>query len=126
MAYGSEGLENLFASLYRWSAENPPCQDQEINFSFPLPKLYEYAAFFFSTIEGKSYLFRRESRLRTLVEYYSLLIVDRAEQAGLNRYHIDLPENIAQVEKDINESDYLIFKKQYTNSLYSLHDRAKQ
>ena len=47
--------------------------------------------FFLNTLGGRSYMLRRESKLRMLVSYYAILIVDRANDEKFNRYGIDVP-----------------------------------
>ncbi len=85
-----------------------------------MPKLYEHAAFFLNTLGGQSYLFRRDSRLRTLIRYYSILIIDRAIRKNENKYHIILPDRIKALIKDINAMDDLDNQEQYLNHLRNI------
>jgi len=66
-----------------------------------LRHLYEYAGFFLDTLGGKSYLSRRNSKTRTLVQYYAILIIDQANKERMNRYGIDIVEFIDILSDDI-------------------------
>jgi hypothetical protein len=76
--------------------------------------LYDYAGFFLSTLGGRSYLFRRDSDIRILMTFYGVLIVDLANDRGLNSNGIDIRPAIRTSYNDIieymrlaDQSDYL-------------------
>lgn len=59
-----------------------------------LNTLYQYASFFLNTLGGRSYLLRRDSKLRMLVNYYALRILDMANDARLNAYGLDIRPHV--------------------------------
>lgn len=119
LKYENDDIEHLFNLFYSWS-QLPHCEVNGLNLRLPLPKLYEHAAFFLNTLGGQSYLFRRDSRLRTLIRYYSILIIDRAIRKKENKYHITLPDRIKALIKDINAMDGLDNQEQYLNHLRNI------
>ena len=69
----SEVLEPAMAVMFAWiTACNSSSKQLDLN------TLYQYAHFFLNTLGGRSYLLRREAKLRILVNYYSLLVIDMA------------------------------------------------
>ncbi|VAW37129.1 hypothetical protein MNBD_DELTA03-878 [hydrothermal vent metagenome] len=119
LKYENNDLEHLLNLFYSWS-KLPGCKTNGLNLQLPLPKLYEHAAFFLNTLGGQSYLFRRDSRLRTLIRYYSILIIDRAIKKNENKYHITLPARIKALIKSINTMDDLDNQEQYLNHLRNI------
>jgi hypothetical protein len=88
--------------------------------------LYEYAGFFLNTLAGKSYLLRRDSKVRILTSYYCVLIVDRANDETLNRHGIDVRPHIDFLFYDIINQRVLVNKKQYLGKLVSLKEKYKR
>ncbi len=119
LKYENNNIEHLLSLFYSWS-KLPDCKVGDLNLRLPLPKLYEHAAFFLNTLGGQSYLFRRDSRLRTLIRYYSILIIDRAIRKDENKYHIALPARIKALIKGINAMDDLDNQEQYLNHLRNI------
>jgi hypothetical protein len=64
-------------------------------------QLYEYAGFFLNTLGGQSYLYRRDPVTRTLVKYYSVLILDMADRQTMNPYGIDIRPHLMLVKEDM-------------------------
>ncbi len=91
----------------------------------PMPVLYDYAGFFLETISGKSYLMRRESTTRCLTLYYSVLILDRAVEQGLNRYGIDIREHIGFAKENIRNQGGLANREQYLATLEALERKYR-
>lgn len=75
---------------------------------------------------GRSYLFRRDSRSRLLVNYYAILIVDRANALGINRHGIDISQPIPQLIQEIESSNQLVYKENYLDRLYQLQETLPQ
>ncbi len=119
LKYENDNIEHLLSLFYSWS-KLPDCKVNGLNLRLPLPKLYENAAFFLNTLGGQSYLFRRDSRLRNLIRYYSILIIDRAIKKNENKYHITLPARIKALIKGINAMDDLDNQEQYLNHLRNI------
>ena len=117
--------EDVAGQLYQWlTAEG--CQEELLPFNPPLAKVYEYAGFFLNTMGGRSYLFRRDSRSRLLVNYYSILIIDRANGLGINQHGIDIGQAIPQLVQEIESSSQLANKDLYLDQLYRLQERLPQ
>ncbi|WP_457572870.1 hypothetical protein [Desulfolithobacter sp.] len=114
-------VEDVAADLYRWATLQ--CKSDRFSFVLPLDKLYEYAGFFLNTIGGRSYLFRRDSQLRLLVNYYSILIIDWANREDANRYGIDIRQILPQLTQEIETSNQLVYKERYLDRLYELREQ---
>ena len=122
----SENIEPLMALFYRWSLKGADCPEAEVGIKLPLPGMYEYAGFFLNTLGGRSYLFRRESRLRMLVKYYSILTLDRANDQSLNKYGIDIRPSIDSLIEEMRSSQRLTKRDHYLADLIELQDRYQQ
>ena len=85
--------------------------------------LYDYAGFFISTIAGHAYLARRDLKVRTLGLYYSVLIIDKANENGLNKYGIDIRPAITSLLEDIESQRGLLYRKDYLNTLTELQKK---
>lgn len=88
-----------------------------------LNTLYQYASFFLNTLGGRSYLLRRESKLRMLVNYYSILTMDLANDAKLNSYGIDIRPHLDYVFYDINNQKGLLYRQRYLSRLAALQTK---
>ena len=111
------------ALFYKWSEIAPDCPDNNLNIDLPLPGLYEYAGYFINTLGGQSYLFRRELYLRILIRYYSVLIIDRANQVDANRYGIDIRYTLDSLIPEIQGSSDLGNKQEYLENLLRLQEQ---
>ena len=117
-----EQTEDVAANLFAWiNAEN--CEEPNFPFQAPPDRVYEYAGFFLTSMGGRSYLFRRDSRSRLLVNYYSILVIDRANQEGRNRHGIDIRPLLPTLANEIDASTRLIYKENYLDVLYELMER---
>jgi hypothetical protein len=88
-----------------------------------IDRAYDYAGYFLNTLGGRSYLLRRDSKLRMLVNYYSILIVDRANDEKFNRYGIDLRPYIDYLFYDISNQKGLAYRERYLTRLTALRDK---
>lgn len=120
----SEIAEPVGALLYRWSSSGGGC-GKGLEARPSLSTLYEYAGFFLNTLGGKSYLLRRDPRVRILTTYYSVLIVDRANREELNHQGIDIRPHIESVAEEIRNSRSLVFQKEYLQTLEDLEGRYR-
>jgi hypothetical protein len=116
-------LEQTMAVLYTWSENYPECSTSGEPLALPLENLYEYAGFFLNTLGGRGYLFRRDPGQRLLVQYYAVLILDRAETASLNRYGLDIRPPLAALVKEMENAEYLAGRDHYLEKLYSLEGK---
>jgi len=115
-------IEDVAAELYRWTIVDH-CSSESFQMKAPLDKVYEYAGFFLNTMAGRSYLFRRDSRSRLLVNYYALLIIDRANQNNMNPHGLDIRELIPRLIEEIEATNQLIYKEDYIDKLYELQEK---
>jgi hypothetical protein len=120
-----EVIEPVMAALFGWFTAGNCCNEKTKGCpSFEI--LYEYAGFFLNTLAGKSYLLRRDSKVRILTSYYCVLIVDRANDETLNRHGIDVRPHIDFLFYDIINQRVLVNKKQYLGKLVSLKEKYKR
>ena len=76
-----------------------------------------------NTLGGRSYLLRRDAKLRMLVNYYSLLIIDLANEAKLNAYGLDIRPYLDYVFYDINNQKGLMYRQRYLSRLSALQNK---
>ncbi|MFP4227022.1 MAG: hypothetical protein ACLFRF_09860 [Desulfobacterales bacterium] len=112
-------LEHAMVNFYDYYVKLGGCggQGEEI---VSLKTLYEYASFFLNTLSGKSYLLRRDSTIRCLTRYYSVLVLDQANKATLNRYGIDIRPHIQLALDDIRHQNGLIYQDLYLEKLANI------
>ena len=120
MAQETDMIEPTLALFYEWSIVAGQCEKNEVAIRLPLETLYEYAGFFLNTLGGQSYLFRRESRIRTLVKYYCVLILDRTNTSVMNKYGIDIRYPINMTIQEMEPAWKLVHKDEYLDTLYNL------
>jgi len=88
-----------------------------------LNALYPYASFFLNTLGGRSYLLRRDSKLRMLISYYALLVIDMANDAKINSYGLDIRPHLHYLFFDINTQKGLMYRERYLTKLATLKDK---
>ena len=82
--------------------------------------MYQYAGFFLTTLGGRSYLLRRDSKLRILINYYSILILDLANNEKMNSVGIDIRNHIELLFIDLSNQKGLVYCDGYLNELEAL------
>ena len=115
----SDITESVLTTFYQRATSCDRCDETEEECP-SLETLYEYAGFFLNTLGGRNYLMRRNVQLRILVSYYSLLILDKANDETLNRYGIDIRPHIKLLLSEINNTKGLMYKKRYVEKLKTL------
>jgi hypothetical protein len=115
-------LEHAMADFYAYYVTCDCCKNDDEP-CVSLNTLYEYAAFFMNTFAGKSYLFRRSSTIRCLTDYYAVLVLDKANDAELNRYGLDIRPYIDLSMGDIISQSNLVFQDQYIKTLIDLNEK---
>jgi hypothetical protein len=88
-----------------------------------LKELYQYACFFLNTLGGRSYLLRREAKLRVLVNYYAVLILDMANDAKLNAYGLDIRPYMDYLFHDLSNQKGLMYRQRYLTRLAALQNK---
>jgi len=122
LAIEGENLEMIMGVFFEYFKANDRCQDKE--FFVPPPAVrYEYAGFFLNTLGGKAYLFRRNSRIRILANYYSVLVLHEANEKVLNRHGIDIQPHLNRVIEETSARNDLIFQKRYLETLYEIKNK---
>ncbi len=112
----ADKIEDVTQDLFHWTTSQQ-CSAPVFPLETPLIKLYEYAGFFTNTMGGRSYLFRRDSRSRLIINYYSILIIDIANEQNLNKYGIDITPITRQLIQEIEATNQLIYKEKYLETL---------
>jgi hypothetical protein len=85
--------------------------------------LYDYAGFFLNTIGGRNYLMRRDSKIRILTSYYSVLILDRANDMKQNPNGIDIRPYLRLLMSDLSDKSGFIFHFEYMRNLKRLEEK---
>ena len=112
-------IEPVMSVIFRWLTHCGRQQDAFQNLE-PVEALYNYAGFFLNTLGGRSYLLRRDSRLRVMTTYYAVVVLDLANDAKRNKYGIDIRPYIDLALYDITASPQLIFRTNYLSRLTAL------
>ncbi len=120
LANEKEILEPSAELLYEWVTKGIEYRNTEIKISDRV--LYDYAAFFLTTLSGKSYLWRRDAKTRIIVTYYAILTIDRANRDNLNRHNIDILPPISQLKEDLLNYRGLSRRNEYVDRLKALEE----
>ncbi|HTZ39830.1 MAG TPA: hypothetical protein VMB77_06720 [Syntrophales bacterium] len=118
LANEAEMMESTAEMVFDWINKGMETKSPEIRMT--QQELYLYAAFFLNTLSGKSYLWRRDSKTRILVTYYSVLVVDRANRDKMNRYNVDIAPAVAQLKDDLVNYRNLTYRGLYLKKLKAL------
>ena len=113
-------LEDTAAELFILLNDQEALQNQ-FNITLPETALYDYSCFLMNTMGGRLYMFRRDLELRMLMNYYSLLFANQAQQEGRNRHGIDIrPFLIDLIGQMENHGQNLKMRDSYLETLYLL------
>jgi len=115
-------IESVTATFFAWLDSCDQCEGTPVECP-SLKVSYEYAGFFLNTLAGKSYLLRRDSKVRILSNYYCVLILDKANGERLNRYGVDIRPYINFSLHDISNQKRLIYQSQYQRKLQNLREK---
>jgi hypothetical protein len=118
-----EILESAMQTFYQWAIFETG--DSQKTGQPTLKTLYTYSGFFLNTLAGRSYLMRRDSKIRMLTTYYSVLILDKANDEQLNSGGLDIRPHIGFLLNDLQTQIGLIHQKQYLKELNQLADKYK-
>ncbi len=117
----SDIVEAMMTTFFSWFMACDRCEPSTLGCP-SLKVLYQYSGFFLNTLAGKSYLSRRDSKVRVLMSYYSVLILDKANQEMLNRDGIDIRHFIYSLFYDVRNQKGLIHKRKYLEELAALRE----
>jgi len=118
----SDIIETVMAIFYAYMTSGDRCPDKIIQ----LPSLetrYQYAGYFLNTLAGRSYLLRRDSKIRVLVSYYAVLTIDMANDQMLNAYGIDIRPFIDHSFYEIGNQKGLNYRIPYLEKLAGLRTK---
>ena len=117
----NEVLESAMQTFYRWATYD--AGEKALTGQPTLKTLYVYSGFFLNTLAGRSYLLRRDSKIRILTTYYSILIIDKANDEKFNSAGVDIRPQIEFLLNDFQTPMGLIYQKQYLSELLKLADK---
>ena len=118
----SDIIETVMAIFYAYMTSGDRCPDKIITLLSPETR-YRYAGYFLNTLAGRSYLLRRDSKIRVLVSYYAVLTIDMANDEMLNSYGVDIRPFIDHSFYEIGNQKGLVYRRPYLEKLAGL--RAK-
>jgi hypothetical protein len=118
----SDIIEPVMRTFYLWFTLKDGSK-QQIRGRPPLQVLYEYSGFFLNTLAGRSYLLRRDPKVRTLTYYYCVLIIDQANDEKFNSYGLDIRPHIQKSYDEIRSQIGLVDQKMYISTLESLKQK---
>ncbi|MBW2560673.1 MAG: hypothetical protein JRE40_07450 [Deltaproteobacteria bacterium] len=117
-----ERIESAMELFYEWSVRE--AQQKGGAGGVTRDGLYEYAVFFLNTVGGKAYLLRRESRIRILLTYYSILTLDRANTGKKNRHGVDILFHLNLLIDDLERYKGLEQKDKYLERLKAIRKKT--
>ncbi|MGI9536263.1 MAG: hypothetical protein ACR2PB_04275 [Desulfocapsaceae bacterium] len=113
-------FEQILADFYQLTGD-PDCLKDRFNLTIGQDPLYAYAGFFLNTMGGRLYLFRRDSMSRMVVNFYAILIIEKANQEGRNKHGIDIKDSIDSLIIEIESSRIkLKMRDFYLDTLYDM------
>lgn len=115
----ADTMEINLALFYRWLMSGDKC-DQKEGLPPTIDTIYRYAGFLINSIGGRAYLFRRETRLSLLINYYCILIIHEADKKKMNSFGIDITPFLEPLAEDIENYQLLYFRKEYTGKLIDI------
>jgi len=115
----SEVIESVLKTFYQWVTMGDGGK-ATLKGRPSMTTMYEYSGYILNTLGGRSYLLRRNPKVRTLTTYYCVLILDSANDAGLNSRGIDIRPYIKSSLLEIKSQIGLIHQKEYITRLSEL------
>jgi hypothetical protein len=115
-------IESVIAIFYIYSLPEKRCSNKAVK----VPSLevwYQYSGYFLNTLAGRSYLLRRDSKIRVLMSYYAVLVLDRANDEMLNPSGIDIRPFIDVSYYEIGSQRSLVYRNQYVTELERLKEK---
>jgi NADH:ubiquinone oxidoreductase subunit C len=115
----SEVIETVMKTFYKWFTMDDGGK-ATLKGRPSMTAMYEYSGYILNTLGGRSYLLRRSPKVRALTTYYSVLILDRANDEELNSKGIDIRPYIRSSLLEIKNQIGLIHQKEYITRLSEL------
>ena len=102
----------------------PGCSEKYLGLTIPKEALYDYAGFFLNSMGGRLYLFRRDSKSRMIVSYYSILLIEMANRDNANKHGIDVTPHIEQLIGEFESTNnQIMLLDEYLDKLYLLQEQ---
>ena len=118
----SDIIEPVMRAFFLWfTLENGSKQKIKGRPSFQVQ--YEYAGYFLNTLAGRSYLLRRDPKIRTLTYYYCVLIIDQANDKKFNSLGLDIRPHIRKSYNEIRSQIGLVNQRRYISTLETLKQK---
>ena len=115
----SEVIESVMRTFFLWFTIDDKGQST-VQGRPSFKNMYEYAGYILNTLGGRSYLLRRDPKIRTLTIYYCVLILDIANDEVLNSRGIDIRPYLRSSLMDIENQTGLVHQKEYLAKLKEL------
>ena len=115
----SEVIESVMRTFYLWFTMDDEGQST-IQGRPSMRNMYEYAGYILNTLGGRSYLLRRDPKVRTLTTYYCVLMLDKANDEELNSKGIDIRPYIGSSLMEIENQTGFVYQKEYLTKLREL------
>lgn len=116
----SEIIESVMKTFFQWYTMNSGGQVSLAG--RPSPEImYEYAGYILNTLGGRSYLLRRNPKVRALTTYYCVLALDQANAEELNSKGIDIRPYIKSSLLEVKNQIGLIYQNEYITKLNELN-----
>ena len=115
----SEVIESVIRIFFLWFTIDDKGQST-VQGRPSVNNMYEYAGYILNTLGGRSYLLRRDPKVRTLTIYYCVLILDLANDEEINSRGIDIRPYLRSSLMDIENQTGLLHQKEYLTKLKEL------
>jgi hypothetical protein len=115
----SEVIESVMRTFYLWFTLDDEGQSS-VQGRPSMKNMYDYCGFFLNTLGGRSYLLRRDPKVRTLTTYYCVLTLDKANDDEFNSRGIDIRPYIESSLMEIENQTGLVHQKKYLATLSNL------
>lgn len=112
-------IEPMMESFYDWFTGVRKCPEQTRDCP-SLGVMYDYSGYLLSTMAGRGYLYRRDSKVRALATYYAIRVLDLANNEKLNVNGIDIRPHIESAYNTISNHSSLMNQARYLSTLEAL------
>ena len=116
----SDIIESVMSTFFQWfiaDSDGPALSAGRPSWAV----MYEYAGYLLNTLGGRSYLLRRNPKVRALASYYCVLVLDMANDQELNSKGIDIRPYLKTSLLEIKNQIGLIHQKKYLAKLSELN-----
>ncbi len=115
----SEVIESVLRTFYLWFTMDDGGRTSEQGRP-SMKNMYDYSGYFLNTLGGRSYLMRRNPKVRILTTYYCVLILDKANDDELNSRGIDIRPYIGSSLMEVENQTGFVHQKEYLAKLRNL------